>query len=318
MIVGRLRIRQPADFGAVAQQYPIASIYYYSVMDCLFDLAHQVSKDFMLRPHLYFSLADPAQPGIPISAIMGELYAGWGTKPSALNKSQRMCMYNAVFGSNAIDLRSSEAEFPRLASQLLEASARFAERVFYGGEQMLQEAAVSAHYPLRRHLDKLAGDSVVWARDFALEPHSAVSYAVLRNRGVAAVFGVSTAPNPAWPYVEDANGDILVSEISKQLITLSEGSVGRDEQIITRDQFGNLQRAALRGAEALAAILRFNEAAAADDDERIQNANVVISACYSWGAALKDVKSQPPLMQSAAETPVRRVDLSGPLVAYRR
>jgi hypothetical protein len=99
---------------------------------------------------------------------------------------------------------------------------------------------------------------------------------------VAAVFGIAVPPAAAWPYTEDANGDKLVEEISKQLVTATNSHAP-----ITREGFSNRQRAALRGAEALATIVDFVEGGSDDD------LNLLITRCYTWGSALRSLPGYP-------------------------
>ena len=122
-----------------------------------------------------------------------------------------------------------------------------------------------------------------------------ISYKILRHEGVAAIFGISTSPKPEWPYDEDSNGDKLVEEISRQL-KWPENS----EMYITRELFSNLQRAALRGAEAVATIIDYNESKTDDD------LDLLITKCYSWGSALKSISSYPNADRNRAAEQQRR------------
>src|SRR5690349_20532393 len=119
---------------------------------------------------------------------------------------QRQALYSAIFGSSMVNLADNSKDFPRLTRQIVDASSAFAERVLYGGEQMLREAVISAHRTFRQYLQKLSGASMSWARSEALGPLAEASYRILRNPGVASVFGADAPPVAEWPYVEDANG----------------------------------------------------------------------------------------------------------------
>ena len=96
------------------------------------------------------------------------------------------------------------------------------------------------------------------------------------------MFGISTPPAEAWPYLEDANGDKLAEEIAKQLnwAAPSAGMPEGSPPPLTRARMSNLQRAALRGAEAIATIIDFDERSTDADLSRL------ISRCYTWGSAL--------------------------------
>jgi hypothetical protein len=103
------------------------------------------------------------------------------------------------------------------------------------------------------------------------------AFRVLRDPAVIAVFGLTRVPRETWPYIEDANGDKVVEEMSKQLEPAP-------ERRLTREAFSAMQRVALRGAEALTATIVFHESAADRDDERLA---VLITSCYTWYAALQ-------------------------------
>jgi hypothetical protein len=119
---------------------------------------------------------------------------------------------------------------------------------------------------------------VKWTKDQGLKPLTELSYSILRSEGVRSVFGIPIEIHNHWPFVEDSNGDKIVSQISQQLRWPGEG-----HPVITREHFANLQRAALRGAEALATVIDFDET---KDDADL---DILITRCYTWGAALKSV-----------------------------
>ncbi len=173
----------------------------------------------------------------------------------------------------------------------MNACSTFAERVFDTGVEMLRERVRTTHRPFQEYLTGLLGDSIIWSKENALSVLTeGLSYKILRNNGVAAVFGISMLPKGEWPYVEDSNADKLVEEISKQLRFLDqigEENVAEKSQskYVTREQISNLQRAALRGTEALATIIDFDERGAHEEDlERL------IIKCYTWGSALLSLK----------------------------
>ena len=65
----------------------------------------------------------------------------------------------------------------------------------------------------------------------------------------------------------------------------------------TQAQISNLQRAALRGTEAIAAAIDFDEA----DPERssTERLEVLITKCYTWGTALESLTLHP--LQSTSQ-----------------
>ena len=70
------RITTLASFTQVtAEPRQVAGLYFYQVLDCLFDLAHAVAMDFRKRPQIYRDLGQPS-----IALILGSLNAQYGSE----------------------------------------------------------------------------------------------------------------------------------------------------------------------------------------------------------------------------------------------
>lgn len=251
----------------------IASLYFYAELDCLVDLAYRISMDFFKRPHLYVNLED-------LGPTLARLRAQLGSNERLPNKNQRMDIYQPVFGHREDSLKNDTESFPYLRDDLAQAAAAFAERVFDTGVEMLRERVRTTHRPFKEYLTGLQGESVRWSKEALLELTEGVCYKLFRNTGVAAVFGISKPPRASWPYDLDSNGDKLVEAISAQLMS-DDGS----KAYISRERISNLQRNALRGAEAIATIVEFDESKPANDADL----NLLITKCYTWGSALMSV-----------------------------
>jgi len=286
--------------GVTGDPRQVAGLYFYSVLDCLVDLAYTVSCDFFKRPQLYLNLeriepvaetSEPAAETNPtLASILALLHARYGSSESLPSTIQRDEIYFPIFGRGAGFLPDEESDFPRLRDELINAAAAYAERVFDTGVEMLRERVRTTHKPFKAYLIGLQGDSVKWSRGFALPNLTEdVSYTILRNKGVAGVFGINKPPIDDWPYTEDSNGDKLVEEISKKLMRADQP----ESMPITREYFSNLQRVALRGAEAIATIIDFQETETQGNSEL----DLLITKCYTWGAALKSVSSRPITVQ---------------------
>jgi hypothetical protein len=283
------------SFNAVTgDPHEVAGLYFYSLLDCLIDLAYKVSYDFFKRSYLYIDLgptesnADTSQ---TLSSILANLHAQYGSNEFLPKKAQRDEIDLPIFGRVAGYSTDEAGDFPRLRDELINACAAFAERVFDTGVEMLRERVRTTHRPFQVYLLGLQGDSVQWSRGFALPKLTEdVSYTILRNKGVAGVFGINEPPSGNWPYTEDSNGDKLVEAISKQLMWTDQPK----DMCITREQFSNLQRVALRGAEAIATIIDFQETLGNSD------LDLLITKCYTWGAALLSVSSLPKTAQPTA------------------
>lgn len=261
--------------------HQIAGAYFFLQLDCLVSYAHQVALDFFRRPQLYTAL------GRPTRDLLARLRAQYGNDERVPLQEQRDEIFTALFGQSSKGPANGQGDFPRLRDELVDGAAAFAERVFDTGVEMLRERVRTTHRPFKDYLTGLQGDSLVWSTDEALTGVTRkLSYRILRNRGVSAVFGISTPPKEQWPFTEDSNADKLVEEIAKELAATN------SHPAITREGISNYQRAALRGAEALATIIDFDEEGSNDD------LDLLITKCYTWGAALRSlIGGQPALMR---------------------
>jgi hypothetical protein len=263
---------------ATAAPRQVAGMYFYLQLDCLVDLAYQVTCDFFRRPQLYVSLGTPT-----IAPDLAKLGARYGSDERIPSQQQRDAIFLPVFGQSGTYSSDGQSQFSRGRDGLVNAAIAFSERVFDTGEAMLRERVRTFHRTFKAWLTSLDGDSLQWSKGQALVGVTEkLAYNILRNSGVAAVFGINTPPSQAWPYTEDSFGDMLIEEISKQLM------VGTNSQAaITREGISNRQRAALRGAEALATIIDFVEGG--PDSEL----DLLITRCYTWGSALMSLPALP-------------------------
>jgi hypothetical protein len=253
-----------------------AGLYFYQLTDCLIELAYQVSADFRARPQLYRRLGERTP------AALARLNAKYGTDVDFLSTDQRNAIYLPVFGSWDGPPTGNDS-FGPLRDSLIAAAKAFAERASDTGIGTLRASFVTAHRPFKDYLVALHGDSVRFSKDVALaELTEKNAYPILRDLGVAAVFGVTrTHPPTEYPYATDPEEDVLVEQIST---SLSGDGVMR----YTRERISNLQRAALRGAEAIAAAVDFEEAREEVADGRL---DALITRFYTWGTALDTLSS---------------------------
>jgi hypothetical protein len=247
----------------------VAGLYTYAKLDRLIDLACLVAADFFARPHLYVDLNDGEMP-----ARLARLQTRVGSQEDYPSHEQRRAMYEPVFG-DCDSPAPTTSDFARLRDGLLAAASAFAEWSQATGIPMLRERVRTEHRPFREYLGGVSGASVAWSRNSALPAIAdEQAYRVLRDSSVIAVFGLTRTPSEAWPYIEDANGDKVIEEMFKALEPMP-------ERRLTREAFSALQRVALRGAEALAAVMAFDES---QDDNQLDE---LITRCYTWHAALK-------------------------------
>jgi hypothetical protein len=259
---------------ATKEPRQIAGLYFYQILDLLAEIAHGISLDFRRRPQLYRDLGQPS-----IAPVLAKLSSEYGTETSILSLQQRSEIFAPVFGVTDSD------SFPRLSDDLLRACTAFAERSADTGIDMLREVVRTSHQPFKDYLVGLHGDSVRFSMDVALSDFAEnTCYPVLRNGAVAAVFGITKLAADRYPYATDAAEDILIEAISGQLGRFNSNFAG-----ITRERISNLQRVAIRGAEAIATAIDFEES---DPEQTNTDLDLLISKCYSWGAASATIKTQ--------------------------
>jgi hypothetical protein len=256
----------------------IAGLYFFQQLDFLVDLAYKVSCDFFQRPESYTDAGG-------LSQQLATLHARYGSDETLPSDSQRDAIFLPIFGSGGqrtlppgVPPKQEKGDFPGLWEDLRKAAQAFAERAVDTGEDMLRARIRDALQVTKDYLDGLEGDSVKWSRGNALPTLTEnFSYTFLRSTKIAAIFG--TAPATAdFPYVEQASGHKLVEKIWKQL-------AGDESPTLNRNRISSLQRAALRGAEAIAAILSFRE------DLNNTDLDKITEAVYKWDAALWAAKA---------------------------
>ncbi len=296
------QINDLQSFDAVTSEpHQVAGVYFFYKLDCLIDLAHKVSYDFYARPEIFTDLGENSVElqRATIAPILAKLHARYGTDEGVLNKKQRQMIYSALFGA-CVSMDSSadeEGNFPNLRDELLDACAIFVETKF-GDEASLRENVRQKYRLFKQYLTGLLGDSLRWSREQALSALTEqVSYRILRNKGVSAVYAISTPAVGDWPYDFDSNADKLIEEISKQLMRQekSEEMEMEGEQgtygYISREEITNRQRTAIEGAKAIATVIDVD---AGTSDEEIDR--LLIFKCYTWRTALMALLQKQPVI----------------------
>jgi hypothetical protein len=271
----------------------IAALYFYQLLDCLVDMAYKVSADFRKRPQLYRDLGGTP----PIAPVLAELNAKYGTEVNFLSGNERGDVYLPIFGGWDGSSSNPSDSFPRLRDGLVRAAVAFAVGALEKNVAMLREGVLTAHRPFKDYLLGLHGDSVKFSTIFLSDQTETICYPILRNPGVAAVFGITGLRDVAYPYATDPAEDILVEQICGQLKQIANSS----PMYLTRERISNLQIAAVRGAEAIATAIKFDDKDHTDDD-----LDLLITKCYTWGTALGNLngqpKTQPPAQQVVPST----------------
>jgi hypothetical protein len=288
MSLPNYRITDLTSFSeATKEPRQIAGLYFYQVFDVLVDVAYMVSADFRKRPQLYRDLGQPS-----IAPTLGKLNAQYGTEIDNLSATQRNEVYLPLFGAFDTSPPYDNESFPCLRDDLIRTATAFAERAVDTGISMLRESVRTSHRLFKDYLLSLHGDSVRFSKEKALsEMTEKICYPILRNHGVAAVFGIAKNASIEYPYATDPAEDLLLEQISTQLMPS-----GAMRALLTRERVSNLQRAALRGAEAIATAIDYDET---HHDHTDAELDLLISKCYTWGTALASLKVRTTSVASA-------------------
>jgi hypothetical protein len=281
--------------GRVEADRSMAAAYFFAMTDVLNRLAFKVSEKFIHYPQLFQDLSTPQGDADKTPRLLGDLWTMYGTDPKYLSQEQRDQIYLALFGpandpndvGDSSDTGPGENwsaggyDFKTLSGHMQLAAIKLSEQVFTTGELMLRDAVRRAHELFKEFLRGKAGASLRWSKNDALAILAKDTvYPILRNGGVAAVFGIHPPPRAEWPYVLDAQGSKLVHAISSKLMR------DEPEKTITEARFIDLQTTALRGAEALAAVIDFDE----HEHEDHQFQDELIRMNYTWAMHLRGLQ----------------------------
>jgi hypothetical protein len=271
----------------------IAGLYFYQSLDCLIDVAYKISADFRKRPQLYRDLGNPS-----IARLLAELNAKYGTEINLLSASERNEIYAPIFGVSNASSQSGMDNFSLLKDDLLRAAKAFAEGADQHSLPMLREGVRTAHQPFRDYLLDLHGESVRFSKEIALsELTEKFCYPILRNQHIAAIFAVPKLAGAEYPYAADAAEDLLIEQITQQLTWPTDSSPAYVK--LTRERISNLQRAALRGAEAIATVIDFQD----DANHTDADLDLLITKCYVWGTASMSLNGRMKPAQSSMPQP---------------
>jgi hypothetical protein len=263
-----------------AEHRQVAAVYFYAVLDFLVQLAYETSKDFFERPHLYVDLG-----GDQIVATIAKLRSRSGSDELIPSRAQRAEIYSPLVGITDGLALNGTGDFQRLADQLINAATAFSERVYDTGEEMLRERVRIAHKSFAQFLAGLQGASLVWTSQQALpNVTEKIAFRILRDKGIASVFGVSTGVESEWPYRKDANAEKMVEEMSKQLPW-----VDGAPHHLNRERITNLHSIALTGSRAIAAVVDYDGSAT-----KVKDLRQVITTVYAWGSELMSERASVP------------------------
>lgn len=221
------------------------------VLDCISEIGHSVSVDFSYRPELYKKVGDKT--ASQITAIQGQ----YGYTPNFPNKDIRLMLMKPIFGGSDSQMNRNDGSAFQTARM-----------------PVLAAAAGSAVVPFRRFMEDLEGDSLSQT-DIRISNIFNTAVSILKDPGVAAVFGIGETIDDKWPLDStDAEGAKLIEKITTQLSDMSYG-------IISRDKFVGMQRIAEKGQQS---ILRILETDIESNDETL---DLFSAQAFAWGSDLK-------------------------------
>jgi hypothetical protein len=252
----------------------VGDMYARWTLDCVVEIAYQVSLDFVGRPEFYKSniTAD-------VGAQIVRLRMEYGTKVELPNSAQRGAINTPIFGpSDGVGPIATVAvdKFRSLRKPLLDACTTFSERTVVDADQGIKQAILSALDLFQLYLNSYDGASIRAGHDQIVDV-SNVAYSVLRSSGIAQVFGVNSPIGDNWPLASnDPNGALLIRAICEKLQLTS-------DLVFTDERFQRLRRLAQQGELALESIIDGVSGTASDEDF-----GKFVTSVYTWAVALRD------------------------------
>jgi len=245
----------------------VGDMYARWVLDCVVEIAHAVSRDFIGRPDFY--------KGADIPEGIASLYSSYGYARDFPNKSQREEMNAPIFGvSDGYSPNNGTDKFRALRRPLFDACIAYAERTVSDAAAAIRQRVLSSMELFPSYLRNFDGASIHSSYE-QFRSVSDLSFVVLRSQGVFHVFGVDQAPGDRWPLdVNDPHGSQLISAICEKLSV---------EPAFNEDKFGRLRRVAQEGRQALEAIL-------VEGPTSELNFDKLVTRVYTWATSLRDYR----------------------------
>jgi hypothetical protein len=226
----------------------LGTMYKRYVLDYIIDIAHAISIDFSSRIHLYRNI-DQAT-----ATNLTNLQSNYGFTGNFPNKETRTILYMPIFGKLGSDgwgNANSGSDWQTWRLKVLAASVALAENFSSTpqiGDSSLIEGVRSPSVNFINHMLDFEGASLTQT-DARIKEIFKISESILKDKGVAAVFGVNGAIDPKWPLLSrDSNAVTMVHQVTTQLPNNLWGE-------INREKVRHLEEIANRGEKAIIGIL---------------------------------------------------------------
>nr|WP_315597703.1 hypothetical protein [uncultured Cupriavidus sp.] len=256
----------PRDNAATSYPDLLGDFYARWTLDCLVEMAHAISQDFVSRPEFY-------KAGEVAESIV-DLRMEYGTTSPLPNHEQRQDMALPILGASEGYAPDAADKFQSLRKPLFEAVSVFSERSIADSGISMREAILSALQLFQPYLMSFHGVSIQRSYQQMVSV-SNLAYAVLRSPGIAQVFGVNPPPGEEWPlHANDTNGALLVRAVGEKL------QLGA-QYVLNEEKFQRLRRVAHQGREAIKLIV-------ANPEPTGDTLTALITATYTWAISLRD------------------------------
>src|SRR5689334_3762457 len=190
----------------------LGSDYKRSTLECVVTIAHAIAEDFSGRPQSYRKIADGT------ATQLTDLQANYGFQANFPNEKIRRKLMAPIFGeSDGYGSIDDGSAFKAWRLPVLAAAADFSENAQPTGFPGLRKRVQSALVPFKTHLVDLGGASLSQT-EHRMTLIFDVSQAILKDRDVSGVFGISDIIDPLWPLdSRDPQGAELIEQITTQL-----------------------------------------------------------------------------------------------------
>jgi len=241
-------------------------------LDCIPNLGHAVSLDFINRPELYQQVEDG-----DIVRKLVDMQSLYGYAANFPNDEIRLMMMQPIFGvSDGHGDGNDSSSFQVSRLPVLAAAADFSENAQPQAFPMHRERIRSALIPFRRYMEDVIGASLNQTQERMGSMFNTAAL-ILRDPHIAARFSINQSIPAEWPLESTvSHGAQLIKNITTQLS-------GTPYGVIPQDNFVRKQRTAQAGAESIQFILDTDIESIKATEETLDD---LIRRLYAWGSDL--------------------------------